>query len=235
MSQRGGDAEKTRVMPRVESSDEQYLPSGERRGPRQDPGKDRTKLWIALGVIGGILAGGLLTWMILTATGNMPGMTLSATPTDTAEAALSQDGEGSTTAALSAAEQAAKEAAENAAEPSADAKPPSTPKFTSPAANYWLSPDDKKIEIKWKSVSDASGVSYILEFSDELGGGAGWASPERTAKLKRLYYNHTMQGFKERYRIIAIDGAGNESAPSAYRFLIEAPSASAAASLNAGN
>jgi hypothetical protein len=221
-------------MPRVESSDEQSLPSGGPRRPQQGPGKDRTKLWIALGVAGGILAGGLLAWMILTATGNMPQTTLPTTPTNTAEAALSANGEGSTTAALSAAEQAAKEAAENAAEPTADAKPPNTPKLTYPATNYWLSPDDKKIEIKWKSVSDASGVSYILEFSDELGGGAGWASPERTAKVKRLYYNHTMQGYKERYRIIAVDGAGNESAPSAYHFLIEAPSASEAASLNAG-
>jgi hypothetical protein len=222
-------------MPRVDSSDEQYLPSSRPRGPQQGPAKDRTKLWIALGVLGGILAGGLLAWMILAATGNMPQTTLSTTPTDTAEAALSQSGEGSTTAALSAAEQAAKEAAENAAEPTADTKPPPTPKLSHPAANYWLSPDDKKIEIRWKSVTDASGVSYILEFSDRLGGGAGWTSPERTAKLKRLYYNHTMEGFKERYRIIAIDGAGNESPPSEYHFLIEAPSASAAASLNAGD
>ena len=42
-----------------------------------------------------------------------------------------------------------------------------------------------------------------------------------------------MTGIKERFRIIAIDGAGNESDPSKYYFLIPATSASEAASLNA--
>jgi hypothetical protein len=89
------------------------------------------------------------------------------------------------------------------------------------------------VEIRWFSVSDPSGVSYVLEFSEWLGGGAGWSTTKRTTPVKRLYYQRTAESFKEKYRIIAVDGEGNESDPSTYSFLIEAASASDAASLNA--
>lgn len=120
-----------------------------------------------------------------------------------------------------------------ATEPAPDTTAPKTPKVTFPALNYWLSPDDMKVEITWSKVTDRSGVSYVLEFADWLGGGAGWTPVTRITPVKRLYYQRVVPSFKERYRIIAIDGAGNESAPSAWRFLMEAASASDAAAQNA--
>ena len=43
----------------------------------------------------------------------------------------------------------------------------------------------------------------------------------------------SVTSFKERYRLVAIDGAGNGSVPTPHRFLIQAPNASNAASENA--
>lgn len=213
------DADKTRVMPRVEPAD---APQGP---PNQGPNRpNRLWLWIALGVLGGALLGGVIAWfMVASAAGNKPAV--SGVATSTVEA-TSSAGSASTVPP-------SQTTAEDKPDAGPDVTPPGTPKITFPPTNYWLSPDDPKVEIKWTRVSDPSGVSYVLEISKWLGGGAGWSDAERTAPVKRQYLEHTVTGIKERFRIIAIDGAGNESDPGKYYFLVPASSASEAASLNA--
>lgn len=208
------DADKTRVMPRVESSG---APAGP---PGNSPGRqNRLWLWIVLGVLGGAVLGGVVAWLVVaSSSANKPVAPGVAT---------------STIEATSSAGSASTAPATQKTAPEPDTTAPSTPKITFPPTNYWLSPDDPKVEIKWAKVSDPSGVSYVLEISKWLGGGAGWSDTERTAPVKRMYLEHTVTGIKERFRIVAIDGAGNESNPSKYYFLVPATSASEAASLNA--
>jgi hypothetical protein len=214
-----GDAGKTRVMPRIESP---AGPSGARRPP-EDGGKKRTWLYVTLGVLGGALLGALIAWFVVASSAGKPGV-VPTVATSTVDASAST-GAATTKPSQSTAAEKTPQEPDNTA--------PGTPKVTFPPTNYWLSPDNLKVEIKWSRVSDPSGVSYVLEFSNWLGGGAGWSDSKRTAPVKRLYLNHTVTGIKERFRIIAIDGTGNESDPSDYRFLIPAASASEAASLNA--
>ena len=213
------DADKTRVMPRVESGG--APPRGPERRPRDET--KRTWLFVALGVLGGVLAGALIAWLFVNTAGkpSVASTTPTATATTTPEASATAQAPGTTSTGAPA------------TTPAPDTTAPNTPKVTFPKADHWLSPDDPKIEITWSKVSDPSGVSYALEFSSWLGGGAGWTESKRTAQVKRLYYDRTVTGVKERFRIIAIDGVGNESAPSKYYFLIPAASASEAASLNA--
>ena len=214
-----GDPGATRVMPSVQPGYE---------GGTPQPPKSSTPVWLiaVVAVLGGLLLGGLIVYLMLSPRlSTLPGG--SAVATSTAE-----------TTSSTAVTPPSTTTAEPPASPPASAKttdltPPDTPHVTFPAHNYWLSPDDMKVEIRWDAVHDSSGVSYVLEFAEWNGGGAGWTSAKRTSPFKRLYYERNVASFKERYRLIAIDGAGNESGPTAWRFLIQAPSASDAASENA--
>ena len=197
-------------------------------GPQQPP-KGGTPVWLiaVVAALGGLLLGGLVVYLVLSPRlGAVPvGSSVATSTAQTASSTAVTPPPSSTTGAPPASPPA---------EPkTADTTPPDTPHVTFPANNYWLSPSNMKVEIRWDSVHDPSGVSYVLEFAEWLGGGAGWTSAKRTSAVKRLYYERDVASFKERYRLIAIDGAGNESAPTAWRFLIQAPSASDAASENA--
>jgi hypothetical protein len=227
----------TRVMPAVPPSGGGGRPTGVGNPPPGAggrPPKGGTPMWliVLVAVLGGLVAGGVIVWLLMGSPGAVPtaltpGTSTAATPTADAQSATPQPGAEATTAVTPPAPPTTE------TKPEADTTPPKTPKFKIPPSSYWLSESNMKVEIDWATVSDPSGVSYVLEFSQWLGGGAGWTDATRTAPVKRLYYERTATGVKERYRIIAIDGAGNESDPSAYQFLIQAPSASDAASLNA--
>jgi hypothetical protein len=222
------DVDKTRVMVRIDPPEGAPGEPGSKKPDKKSSSDGRVAMWVGAGVLIGVLLGALIVWFFITSsTGEIPVLPIGETTTGVSTEASANTGTqpSSTTA----------EAAQNSASSAKDTKQPPTPEVVSPAASqYWLSPSNMKVEIKWEKVTDASGVSYVLEFSHWLGGGAGWTSPTRTSKIKRLYYNREVQGPKERFRIIAIDGAGNESNPSPYRTLIEATSASEATSLNAG-
>jgi hypothetical protein len=215
--------DKTRLMVRIDPPKDGPERPGSQE-PEKKTNRGRIAMWVGAGVLAGALLGVLIAWFFITGTGEAP--LLPAVGGNTETSATNTVQPSSTT----------EEDAESAADASGkDSKRPPTPEITFPeASEYWLAPEKMKIEIKWERVSDASGVSYVLEFSHWLGGGEGWTTPTRTSKLKRLYYNRDVQGPKERFRIIAVDGAGNESDPSPYRTLVMAPSASEAASLNAG-
>jgi hypothetical protein len=222
------DVEKTRVMVRIDPPEGAPGAPGSQKPDKKPSGDGRVAIWVGAGVLIGALLGALIVWFFITSSTSETGVL----PVGTTTTGASTEASANTGATPSS---TTGEARENSASSAKDTKKPPTPEVISPAASqYWLSPSNMKVEIKWEQVSDASGVSYVLEFSHWLGGGAGWTSPTRSSKIKRLYYNRDVQGPKERFRIIAIDGAGNESSPSSYRTLIEAPSASEAASLNAG-
>ena len=223
------DASATRVMPPATPPGAPPGLGSPPGGPGYPPKPDRTWLWVALGVVGGLVVGGILAWIAFGWGAKSANNAASTTPTSTV--AASSTVPPSTTTAPVAPSTTTQPV--TPAEPTADTTPPNTPKITFPPANYWLSPDNLTVELKWNAVSDPSGVSYVIEHAEWLGGGAGWTDSARTAPVKRRYLEFTEKGIKERYRIIAIDGAGNESDPSAYRFLIPATSASEAASLNA--
>jgi hypothetical protein len=223
----------TRVMPTIPPAGVGGPPSGgvgsQPPGAGGRPPKDGTPTWliVLVAVLGGLVIGGVIVWLLMGSrsavpTALTPGSSTVATPT--ADAQPTAD----TTTVVTPPTPSPAET-----KPAADTAAPKTPRFKFPPSSYWLSESNMKVEIRWSAVSDPSGVSYVLEFSQWLGGGAGWTDAVRTAPVKRLYYERTATGIKERYRIIAIDGVGNESDPSAYQFLVQAPSASDAASLNA--
>lgn len=224
----------TRVMPTIPPAGVGGPPSGgvgsQPPGADGRPPKGGTPTWliVLVAVLGGLVIGGVIVWLLMGSrsavpTALTPGSSTVATTTADAQSTTAQQPTAETTTAV----------APPPTKPVADATAPKTPKFKFPPNSYWLSESNMKVEIRWAPVSDPSGVSYVLEFSQWLGGGAGWTDAVRTAPVKRLYYERTATGVKERYRIIAIDGAGNESDPSAYAFLVQAPGASDAASLNA--
>jgi hypothetical protein len=223
----------TRVMPTIPPAGVGGPPSGgigsQPPGAGGRPPKGGTPTWliVLVAVLGGLVVGGVIVWLLMGShsavpTALTPGSSTVATPTTTTQSTAE-----TTTVVTPPTPSPAQ------TKPEADTAAPNTPKFKFPPNSYWLSESNMKVEIRWAAVSDPSGVSYVLEFSQWLGGGAGWTDAVRTAPVKRLYYERTATGVKERYRIIAIDGAGNESDPSAYQFLVQAPSASDAASLNA--
>lgn len=219
------DVEQTRVMMRIDSPEGGPEQPGSQKPEKKSSETSRIAMWVGAGVLIGALAGVLTAWFFISSgTGQAPMLPVVGPSAETSAAsgpqASSTTGDADAGSSASSAE---------------DTKKPATPEIAFPAASsYWVSPEDAKVEIRWEKVTDTSGVSYVLEFSQWQGGGAGWTSPTRTSKLKRLYYNREVQGPKDRFRIIAIDGAGNESEPSSYRTLIIAPTASEAASLNAG-
>jgi hypothetical protein len=231
MSTLDEDPNRTQVLPRVDAPGGGQPPYGTPAtgaGMGGPPKRKLTWLWVLLGILGGLMLGVAVVWAVFRPAGAPVPVTPAATTTTPVATA--------TVAATVAPPPVTKTepAPKTPPEPPApDTTPPKTPTITFPPANYWLAPENMKVMITWKGVSDPSGASYRLEFSDRIGGGAGWDPIQRVNAGKQRYWERVVTGFKERWRIIAIDGAGNESDPSAWQFLIPAASASEAASLNA--
>jgi RNA polymerase sigma factor (sigma-70 family) len=110
------------------------------------------------------------------------------------------------------------------------AKPKSAPDTHAPATPNLLSPADgafvpSSVSLQWSSVSDPSGVRYEVQIDQWLGGGAGWGSVTRAHGLRSTHYGTEATGMKRRWRVRAVDGAGNAGHFTAWRifFLKEAP------------
>lgn len=98
--------------------------------------------------------------------------------------------------------------------PPPDETPPPTPAQSSPPDGYTSS--DATVTLIWTQVDDPSGVTYRVEFE--------WLSPEsRWVPMKAVEgltdnsLVHVMGVIRERWRVVAVDGAGNESTPSPWR------------------
>lgn len=96
-----------------------------------------------------------------------------------------------------------------------DSEPPSTPVQLSPADDALLS--DRRVTLEWQPVGDPSGVTYSLEIQVFLGGGAGYGALDTASRLGGTHYSHTLGDMTERWRVWAVDGAGNASPKSGWR------------------
>lgn len=218
----------TQEMPVTEQPPLGSAPPPAAQGPGKGP---RRRVWLAvlLGVLGGLLLGAVVVWLVLAPRGTNPpaaSTVATQTPTATAVATTPQN-------PPSAPVEQPGQQSNNAPAPP-DTSPPPTPDPTNPAPAYWVSyPDNPNVELRWSKVHDPSGVSYTLQIEEWMGGGAGWGDPKVYSDLHQTWYDwKVMSDLKERWRVIAVDGAGNKSDPSVWWQLIPTD-ASTAASQNA--
>jgi hypothetical protein len=68
-------------------------------------------------------------------------------------------------------------------------------------------------------VDDPSGVTYTVEIQQSLGGGAGYQQIVKMAELGSPDWDHVVGDMRERWRVWAVDGAGNTGAESAWRYM----------------
>jgi RNA polymerase sigma-70 factor (ECF subfamily) len=99
-------------------------------------------------------------------------------------------------------------------EPAPDTEPPATPEQMAPDDEHWSS--EATVTLVWSAVDDPSGVRYGLEIQD-------WDSGEtyvQLATIEGLRENswvHQVYTLRQRWRVWAVDGAGNASEPSPWR------------------
>ena len=68
------------------------------------------------------------------------------------------------------------------------------------------------IMLVWSRVEDPSGITYAVEIEYFAGGGEGYQPLQAVDGLPKPYYEHTVGDVRERWRVWAVDGAGNVSA-----------------------
>ncbi len=99
-----------------------------------------------------------------------------------------------------------------------DVAAPPIPSRTSPSDGALVSSDH--VTLRWHSVIDPSGVNYGVEVQQWIGGGEGWQGmATKTTAEDHLY---TSVPLKIRWRLWAVDGAGNRSAKSSWWLVVRA-------------
>lgn len=99
----------------------------------------------------------------------------------------------------------------------ADTQPPPAPELLSPANDASVSDADPVVTLRWSSVKDPSGVTYVVQVQTFLGGGAGWGEVRRVGGLDATSYRLTVENPHERWRVWAVDGQGNAGGTSEWR------------------
>jgi RNA polymerase sigma-70 factor (ECF subfamily) len=89
-----------------------------------------------------------------------------------------------------------------------DVNPPPTPTLISPPNDSLIS--NPNVTLEWSSVNDTSGVTYVIEIQYFAGGGEGYYPLELKKELVSNSYPHTVGALHERWRVWAVDGAGNQ-------------------------
>ncbi|GAB4275731.1 MAG: hypothetical protein Kow0056_05630 [Coriobacteriia bacterium] len=92
-----------------------------------------------------------------------------------------------------------------------DETPPRTPTQSSPPDGYTSS--EATVTLVWTQVDDPSGVTYRVEF-EWLSPESQWVPMKTVDGLTDNSLVHVMGLIRERWRVVAVDGADNESAPS---------------------
>lgn len=103
------------------------------------------------------------------------------------------------------------------AEHVADNTAPKTPKLISPSDGVTVSDGGVHLTLKWSKVTDPSGVRYRVQVQQWIGGGAGWQTSKLVKGLVSTHYSLSVGAMRVRWRVIAVDLAGNESDPTAWR------------------
>lgn len=103
--------------------------------------------------------------------------------------------------------------------PTAPVTPPADK--TAPKTPTQISPDDgakltaSTVTLKWSKVSDPSGVTYSLEVQKYLGS-SKWSTVGTFTGLKTTSYKLSTFTTRRRWRVWAVDGAGNKSSMSGW-------------------
>ena len=103
-------------------------------------------------------------------------------------------------------------------EPAVDTTPPATPATISPADGAVLGYFPRTVSLVWSAVSDPSGVTYRVDV--QANGGGWFGLPTRcpgaiTGQMCSFDFVGAQPG---RWRVAAVDGAGNVSAYSAWSY-----------------
>jgi hypothetical protein len=111
---------------------------------------------------------------------------------------------------------------------------PDTPKQTAPANGAVLK--TSRVTLRWSKVTDDSGVTYAFEIQNRLADGS-WGKTQVIDKLDTNSYSARVLQVTRRWRVWAVDGAGNESEKSSWRTYkgVVPPPAKATTSTPSGN
>lgn len=111
---------------------------------------------------------------------------------------------------------AEKEKEEEEAPPAADTTPPPTPTQLSPPDGkaYSDTPEAVQTTLQWSEVADPSGVTYSVDL--EYFQFTEWHSWQTITGLSSPSYTWTLKYETQRWRVWAVDGAGNASEKSSW-------------------
>ena len=99
-----------------------------------------------------------------------------------------------------------------------DVEAPPTPDRTSPGDGALVSSDN--VRLRWRAVEDPSGVRYGVEVQQWVGGGEGWQGLSADT-LDATHY-HSEVPIKIRWRVWAVDKAGNRSGKTSWWSVVRA-------------
>lgn len=98
--------------------------------------------------------------------------------------------------------------------PPKDTAKPKTPSQLAPDDGAVLAATTTTVKLRWSRVTDPSGVHYYFEIENRLGG--GWGSLQTIGPLAATSYRARVFTSRRRWRVWAVDGAGNKSAVSGW-------------------
>lgn len=98
-----------------------------------------------------------------------------------------------------------------------DNTPPATPKQLSPSDGVNVADTGVQVALKWSKVTDPSGVRYRVQLQQWVGGGAGWQTYKLVKGLALTHYTLPVGAMRVRWRVIAVDLAGNVGEPTPWR------------------
>ncbi len=100
--------------------------------------------------------------------------------------------------------------------PARDDDPPPRPSQLSPSDQYQVPSSQPEVALEWSAVSDPSGVSYRVEIESYSGGWSDIEAPVQTGVTTIYHYVGTEQ---QRWRVWAVDGEGNASGKTGWRYI----------------
>ena len=101
-----------------------------------------------------------------------------------------------------------------------DTTPPPTPGQEAPADGAVV--DASRVFLRWSKVEDDGALTYAFEIQDRRANGS-WGNTQVIRDLKETRYSARVLTVRRRWRVWAVDEAGNESAKSGWRVYTKKP------------
>lgn len=95
-----------------------------------------------------------------------------------------------------------------------DTTPPPTPRLIYPSPGQVV--EDASVTLQWETVKDPSGVTYRLEVESFNENTGSYVLTVNAGSVATGEFAHHMHSTRERWRVTAVDGAGNKSAPTGW-------------------